>query len=145
LKKQIRIETWIKMSFWVSSRLVQASCCFLVLVLNFFQNLEPMVQVVGNGQNDPTPMIAPILFRMNSSSSQLLDMLQALRLGQFFFFSSLISRLPIKKIYSIAQTFQTLITYLHPIKNPKPRCHSRAKTMLQKMLKWCCKKRSSKK
>jgi len=27
------------------------------------------------GRSDPTPMIAPILFGMNSSSSQLLDML----------------------------------------------------------------------
>jgi hypothetical protein len=132
LKKQIRIETWIKMSFWVGSRSVQAGCCFLVLVLNFFQNLEPMVQVFGNSQNDPTPMIAPVSFRMNSSSSQLLDMLQALRLGQFFCFSSLISSLPINKKKSTAQTLQTLTTYLHPIKNPKPCYHSRAKAMLQK-------------
>jgi hypothetical protein len=30
------------MSFGVGSGLVLAGCCFLVLVLNFFQNLEPM-------------------------------------------------------------------------------------------------------
>ncbi len=50
-----------------------------------------------------------------------------------FFFPSLTSRLPIKKIYSTAQAFQTPTTYL-PIKNPKPRRHSRAKAMLQKMV-----------
>jgi hypothetical protein len=58
-------------------------------------------------------------------------MLQALRLGQFFF-PSFISRLPIKKIYSTAQAFQTPITYFRPTKNPKPCRHSRAKAMLQK-------------
>jgi hypothetical protein len=76
-------------------------------------------------------MIAPVLFQMNSSSSQLLDLLQALRLGQIFF-PSLTSRLPIKKIHSIAQAFQTPTTYLYPTKNPKPCRHSRAKAMLQK-------------
>ncbi len=85
------------------------------------------------GQNDPAPMTAPVPFGMNSSSSQLLDLLQALRLGQFFFFPSLTSRLPVKKIYYIAQTFQTQLP-TSPIKNPKPRHHSRAKVMLQKMV-----------
>jgi hypothetical protein len=78
-------------------------------------------------------MTTPIPFGMNSSLSQLLDLLQALRLGQFFF-PSLISRLPIKKIYSIAQAFQTPTTYLPPIKNPKPHCHSKIKAMFQKMV-----------
>ncbi len=68
--------------------------------------------VVPTGRSDPAPMIAPVPFGMNSSSSQLLDLLQALRLGQFFFFPSLTSRLPIKKIYSTAQAFQTPTTYL---------------------------------
>jgi hypothetical protein len=97
-----------------------------------------------------------------------------------FFFPSLTSRLPVKKIYYIAQTFQTQLP-TSPIKNPKPCHHSKAKAMLQKMvlqkqcwtaatkdnvvvgvlkqccksgveavlqktlLKWCCKKCSSKK
>jgi hypothetical protein len=38
------------------------------------------------GRSDPTPMIAPVPFGMNLSSSQLLDLLHTLRLGQFFFF-----------------------------------------------------------
>jgi hypothetical protein len=43
-------------------------------------------------------MIVPVPFGMNSSSSQLLDLLQALRLGHFIFiYFSLTSRLPIKK------------------------------------------------
>jgi hypothetical protein len=63
--------------------------------------------VENEGRSDPAPMTAPVLFGMNLSSSQLLDLLQALRLGQFFFFPSFISRLPIKKIYSTAQAFQT--------------------------------------
>jgi hypothetical protein len=80
-------------------------------------------------------MTPPVPFGMNSSSSQLLDMLQALRLGQFYlFFPSLTSRLPIKEIYSTAQAFQTLTTYFRPTENPKPRHHSRAKTTLQKMV-----------
>jgi len=56
-----------------------------------------------------------------------------------FFFPPLTSRLPIKKIYSTAQAFQTPTTYLHPTKNPKPRCHVKAKAMLQKTVlqKWC--------
>jgi hypothetical protein len=37
------------------------------------------------GWSDPAPMTAPIPFGMNSSSSQLLDLLHALRLGHFFF------------------------------------------------------------
>ncbi len=82
------------------------------------------------GRNSPTPMTALVLFGMNSSSSQLLDMLQALSLVNYFF-PSFTPRLPILKIYSIAQAFQTPTTYLHPIKNPKPSCHSRAKVILQ--------------
>jgi hypothetical protein len=39
------------------------------------------------GRSDPAPMTAPVPIGMNSSSTQLLDLLQALRLGQFFFFS----------------------------------------------------------
>jgi hypothetical protein len=67
------------------------------------------------GQSDPAPMTALILFGMNSSSSQSLDLLQALRLGQFNFFPSLTSRLPIKKIYSTAQAFPTqLPTFASP-------------------------------
>jgi len=66
--------------------------------------------------SDPAPMTAPVPFGMNSSSSQLLDLLQALRLGHLFFFSfsfsSLISRLPIKNTYLAAQAFQTPTTYL---------------------------------
>jgi hypothetical protein len=76
-------------------------------------------------------MTAPVLFSMNSSSSQLLDMLQALRLGQKKF-PLLTSRLSIKKHYSTTQAFQTLTTYLCPTKNPKPCRHSRVKAMLQK-------------
>ncbi len=37
-------------------------------------------------RSDPAPMTAPVLFGMNSSSSQLLVLLQALRLGQFYLF-----------------------------------------------------------
>jgi len=51
-----------------------------------------------------------------------------------FVFPSLISRLPIKKIYFTPQAFQTPITYLRPTKNPKPCHHSRAKVMLQKTM-----------
>jgi hypothetical protein len=75
-------------------------------------------------------MTAPVPFGMNSSSSQLLDFLHALRLGHFFF-PSLISRVPIKKIYLNAQAFQTPTTYLHPIKNSKPCHHSRAEAVLK--------------
>jgi len=46
------------------------------------------------GRSDPTPIIASILFGMNSSSSQLLDLLQALRLGQIFFFPHLLEGYP---------------------------------------------------
>jgi hypothetical protein len=77
-------------------------------------------------------MTAPIPFGMNSNASQLLDLVEALRLGQFFFFPLLTSRLPIKKIYSTTQAFQTPTTYLRPIKNLKPRRHSRATAMLKK-------------
>jgi hypothetical protein len=80
-------------------------------------------------------MTAPVPFGMNSSSSQLLDLLQALRLGHFYFsFPSLISRLPIKKIYSTAQAFQIPTTYLHPTKNLKPCRHSRAEVVPQKTM-----------
>ncbi len=51
-----------------------------------------------------------------------------------FFFPSLTSRLPIKKIYSIAQAFQTPTTYLCPTKNPKPRRHLKVKAVLLKMM-----------
>jgi hypothetical protein len=51
-----------------------------------------------------------------------------------FYFPSLTSMLSIKKIYSIAQAFQTPTTYLHPTKNPKPCRHSRTKAMLLKMV-----------
>ncbi len=61
---------------------------------------------------DLAPMTAPVPFGMNSSSSQLLDMLHALRLGQFFF-PSFTSRLPIKINKLIAQAFQTPTTYFH--------------------------------
>jgi hypothetical protein len=64
------------------------------------------------GQSDLAPMTTLVPFGINSSSSQLLDLLQALRLGHFYFFPSFISRLPIKKIYSITQTFKTPTTYL---------------------------------
>jgi hypothetical protein len=114
------------------------------LIKNFIQKLEILAmkwtfndknEARGLGRNDPTPMTASILFGMNSSSSQLLNMLQALRLGRFLiFFPSLTSRLPIKKIYLIAQAFQTPTTYLYPTKNPKPCRHSRAKAMLQKIM-----------
>jgi len=71
-------------------------------------------------------------FRLGcSSSSQLLDLLQALGLGQKKI-PSHTSRLPIKKIYSTTQAFQTPTTYLCPTKNPKPYRHSKAKAMLQK-------------
>jgi len=79
-------------------------------------------------------MTAPIPFGMNSSSSQLLDLLQALKLDPKKKNPSLTSRLPIKKIYSIAQAFQTPTTYLCPTKNPKPRRHSKTEVMLQKMV-----------
>jgi len=96
---------------------------------------RPGVNLPMPGWSDPAPMTPPVPFGMNSSSSQLLDMLQALRLGQFYlFFPSLTSRLPIKEIYSTAQAFQTLTTYFRPTENPKPRHHSRAKTTLQKMV-----------
>jgi hypothetical protein len=36
------------------------------------------------GWSDPAPMTSLVPFGMNSSSSQLLDLLQALRLGHFF-------------------------------------------------------------
>jgi len=55
-----------------------------------------------NGQNDLAPMTTLVLFGMNSNSSQLLDLLQALRLGQFFFFSFTYFKATHKKIYSIA-------------------------------------------
>jgi len=73
-----------------------------------------------DGWSDPTPMTTPVPFGMNSSSSQLLDLLQTLRLGQFFFFP----------FTNFKATHQTPTTYLHPIKNPKPRRHSKAKPML---------------
>jgi hypothetical protein len=83
------------------------------------------------GWSDLAPMIAPILFGMNSSSSQLLDLLHALKLGHLFFKNpSLASRLPIKKLYSITQAFQTTTTYLRPTKNPRPQRHSRVRAML---------------
>ncbi len=72
--------------------------------------------VWGVGQSDPAPMTAPVPFGMNSSSSQLLDLLQALRLGQFFFFSLTYFKATHKKIYSTAQAFQTTTTYLPPSK-----------------------------
>jgi hypothetical protein len=56
-------------------------------------------------------MTGPVLFGMNSNSSQLLDLLQAFRLGHFFS-PSLTSRLPIKKTFLAAQAFQTPTTYL---------------------------------
>jgi hypothetical protein len=87
--------------------------------------MQDIIENVKEGRSDPAPMTAPIPFGMNSSSSQLLDLLQALRLGHLFiYFPSLTSRLPIKKIYSTAQAFQTPTTYLRPTKNPKPHCHS---------------------
>jgi hypothetical protein len=66
------------------------------------------------GGSDPAPTTAPVPFVMNSSSSQLLDLLHALRMGHFFFsfFPSLTSRLPIKKTYLAAQAFKTPATYL---------------------------------
>jgi hypothetical protein len=77
-------------------------------------------------------MTALVPFGMNSSSSQLLDLLQALKLGQFFF-PSLTSRLPIKKKILLPKHFKPQLP-TSPIKNPKPRHHSRAKAMLQKMV-----------
>ncbi len=48
------------------------------------------------GPSDPAPMIALVPFVMNSSSSPLLDLLQALRLGHslFFFFPHLLTGYP---------------------------------------------------
>jgi hypothetical protein len=74
-------------------------------------------------------MTAPILFEMNSSSSQLLDLLHALRLGHFF--SLTYFKATHKKIYSIAQEFQTPTTYFHPTKNPKHHRYSRVKAVLK--------------
>jgi len=66
------------------------------------------------GWSYPALMTVPVPFGMNSSSSQLLDLLQALRLGHFFFsfFPLLTSRLPKKKNYLAAQAFQRPTTYL---------------------------------
>jgi hypothetical protein len=59
------------------------------------------------GRSVPAPMTAPVPFGMNSSSSQLLDMLQALRLGHFFKkIPSLTSRLPIKKSIRLPKHFK---------------------------------------
>ncbi len=94
----------------------------------------------SGGRSDLAPMTPLIPFGMNSNSSQLLDLLQALRFGQFLFcLPSRTSRLPIKKIYSTAQIFQTPTTYLHPTKNLKPHHHSRTQAMLEKTVlrKWC--------
>jgi hypothetical protein len=66
------------------------------------------------GWSYPALLTVPVPFGMNLSSSQLLDLLQALRLGHFFFsfFPSLTSRLAIKKNYLAAQAFQSPTTYL---------------------------------
>jgi len=87
--------------------------------------------VLVHCRSDPAFMPAPVPFGMNSSSSQLLDLLQALRLGHFFP-PSLTSRLPIKIKSSTAQAFQTPTTYLHPTKNPKPPHHSNLTVVLFK-------------
>ncbi len=71
--------------------------------LSLVQNRVRLKKPAKKGSNGPTPMIALVPFGMNSSSSQLLDLLQALRLGHFIlFFPSLTSRLPIKKMYLTA-------------------------------------------
>jgi hypothetical protein len=85
-----------------------------IIFLAIFPTSVYSLIMEGVGRSDPTPMITLVPFGMNSCSSQLLDLSQALRLGQFFFFPSLISRLPIKKIYFTAQAFQTPTTYLCP-------------------------------
>jgi hypothetical protein len=86
------------------------------------------------GQNDPAPMIAPIPFGMNSSSSQLLDLLQALRLGQFFFFSLTYFKATHKKKLFYGPSISNPNYLPPPIKNLKPRRHSRTKAMFQKMV-----------
>jgi len=82
-------------------------------------------------------MTAPVLFGMNSSSSQLLDLLQALRLGHFF--SLTYFKATHKKIYSTTKAFQTPTTYFYPTKNPKPCRHLRVEAVLQKLMlqMWC--------
>jgi hypothetical protein len=92
-----------------------------------------LLQGEQEGRSDPGPMTTLVLFGMNSNSFQLLDLLQALKLFHFFF-PSLTSRLPIKKLYSIAQAFQTPTTYLCPTKNLKPRRHSKVEAVLLKMM-----------
>jgi hypothetical protein len=59
--------------------------CFLYYMHSFFI----VDDIMFYGRSDPAPMTAPIPFGMNSSSSQLLDLLHALRFDQFFFFFSL--------------------------------------------------------
>jgi hypothetical protein len=61
------------------------------------------------GWNELALMTALVLFGMNSSSSQLLDLLQALKLGHFVP-PSFISKLPIENIYLTTQAFQTPTT-----------------------------------
>jgi len=54
---------------------------------NPFQSKQSKHFHQRNARSDPAPMTAPVPFGMNLSSSQLLDLLHALRLGQFFYFS----------------------------------------------------------
>ncbi len=73
--------------------------------------------------SDPAPWMHQFCFWMNSSSSQLLDLVQTLRLGHFYF-PSLASRQPIKKPIQLSKHFKPYLpdiasTYLHPAKNPK--------------------------
>ncbi len=76
----------------------------------------------------PSPMTAPVRFGMNfrfgmnSSSSQLLDLLLALRLGHFFFPFTYFKATHKKNLFN-CPSISNPTTYLHPTKNPKP-CHS---------------------
>jgi hypothetical protein len=61
------------------------------------------------GWSDPAPMTSLVLFGMNSSSSQLFDLLQALKSGHFF----------IPLTYFKATHKENLFDYLS-ISNPNP-------------------------
>ncbi len=76
----------------------------------------PLTYYLNKGWNDPTPMIAPISFGMNWSSSQLLDLLHALKLGQFLFFFHLLQGYPLKKSIGLPKHFKPQLSTSTPLK-----------------------------
>jgi hypothetical protein len=106
------------------------------LCFNFFGTTQDAILL---GQSDPAPMIAQVWDELKFIP--IIGFVASIEVGSFFF-PSLISRLPIKKIYSTTQAFQiSNPNYLPPPhRNPKPHHHSRAKMVLKR----CCRRQCCK-